>query len=376
MSRVDLFLLSILGCFFCILSGCGDAQTHVSVANYKTLQIATSDCTLTREFSASIKGEDAVEIRPQVSGIIARICVDEGQEVRKGEVLFVIDQVAYQAALQVSLAREKSAQAALENARMTLGSKEELHKQKIVSDYDLALAQNALATAQANLATAQAEVLSARNNLSYTELKSPTNGAIGMIPYRVGALVNPSISPALTLVSNNNSVHAYFSVSERYLQELLDQYGSTTEVLKKMPEVQLKLSNGNIYDHTGKVDAISGNIDASTGAVSLRATFMNPEGKLRNGSNGTVVLPYNIQEGIIIPQEATFELQNKVFVYKVVDGKAKSVEITVLDQNDGTNYVVLSGLAVGDEIVAEGAGLVREGAVIKAVPQPSQAEGK
>lgn len=375
MARVKLFLGTI-GCLFGVLWGCGAPQHSMPTANYKTLQIATSDCTLTRKFSASIKGEDAVEIRPQVSGTIARICVDEGQEVRKGETLFVIDQVPYQAALQVALAREKSAQAALENARMTLGSKEELHKQKIISDYDLALSQNALTTAQANLATAQAEVVSARNNFSYTEIKSPTSGAIGMIPYRVGALVSPSITPALTLVSNNHSVRAYFSVSESYLQELLTQYGSTAEALKKMPEVQLKLSNNTMYEHTGKIDAISGNIDASTGAVSLRATFTNPEGKLRNGGNGTIILPYVVKDGIIIPQEATFELQNKVFVYKVVDGKAQSAEITVLDQNDGTNYVVLSGLTVGEEIIAEGAGLVREGAVVKSMPQPSQAEGK
>lgn len=358
------------------LSSCQDAPRTMPMAVYKTLTVATSDCTLEREFTAALRGEEAVEIRPQVSGTIARICVDEGQNVTKGEVLVVIDPVPYQAAFQVAQARAQSASAALENAKMTLESKTKLHEQGIISDYDLALAKNALTTAQASLATAEADVVSARNNLSYTEVKSPATGAIGMIAYRTGALVSPSSAQPLTQVSDNRRVRAYFSVSENTLQSLLAQYGSTQGALERMPEVSLKLSDGTLYEHKGHIDAISGNIDASTGSVSLRASFENPEGKLRNGGSGTVVLPYVVAGGIVIPQESTFELQDKIFVYKVVEGKAQSAEIRVLAQNDGKNYVVLSGLAVGDEIIAEGAGLVREGTPVGKAPDVSGTAGQ
>lgn len=190
------------------LFGCERPQRSMPAARYKTMAVGLADCTLTRSFSASLQGEESVEIRPQISGTISKICVDEGQVVAQGTLLFVIDQVSYQSALQVALAREKSAQAVLENAKMTLGSKEELHKQKIVSDYDLALAQNALTTAQASLSMSQAEVVAARNNLSYTEIRSPTSGAMGMIAYRVGALVSPSMATPLTLIANNSSIRA------------------------------------------------------------------------------------------------------------------------------------------------------------------------
>lgn len=368
----SLLLTSCLGLLY-LLPSCSHQQPPRTTATYKTLITTTDTCYLSHSFAATIKGEEAVEIRPQISGTLARICIDEGQGVRKGQVLFVIDQVAYQAALQVAQAREKSALAALENAKLTFASKEALHKQHIVSDYDLSLAQNALTTAQATYATAQAEMLTARNNFSYTEIKSPTDGVIGMIAYRTGALVNPSSAQPLTLVSNNTNVRAYFSVSESYLQELLARYGSTSKMLKELPSVQLKLSNGALYEHTGHIDAISGQVDIATGAINLRATFPNPEQKLRNGSSGTVILPFTVADHIVIPQEATFELQDKIFVYKVVDGKAKSTEIKVLPQNDGKNYVVLEGLTCGEEIIAEGAGLVREGTPVTTTPkQPTQ----
>ena len=355
------------------LTGCQPAPRTMPAAVYKTLIVSTSDCTLQREFAAALRGEEAVEIRPQVSGTISRICVDEGQEVKKGEVLLVIDPVPYQAAFQMAQARSQSAKAALEKAQMNLDSKTKLHEQNVISDYDLALAKNALMTAEASFASSEADLVVARNNLSYTEVKSPVTGAIGMIAYRTGALVSPSSATPLTQVSDNRRVRAYFSVSESSLQSLLMQYGSTQEALKRMPEVSLKLSNGALYEHKGRIDAISGNIDAATGSISLRASFENPDGKLRNGGSGTVVLPYVVEGGIVIPQEATFELQNKIFVYKVVEGKAQSAEIRVLEQNDGKNYVVLEGLAVGEEIIAEGAGLVREGTPVAKAPESAQA---
>jgi membrane fusion protein (multidrug efflux system) len=359
-------MLIVSGCLCCLmLASCNKKQTASMSGNYKTMTVTASDITLDHEYTAKLEGEQAVEIRPQVSGTITKICVDEGAHVSKGQTLFIIDQVAYKAALQTAEAQVNSARASLANYKLTLESKRELRKQNVVSDFDLNQAKNNVAEAQATLANAQAQVLSARNNLSYTVVKSPASGVIGMIPYRVGALVSSSIDQPLTTVSNNTNVRAYFSITENALQEIIDNYGSTSTALKRMPTVKLKTNSGNIYGHPGHVDAISGNVDSSTGSVSLRATFSNPEGLLRNGGNGTIVMPYVIKNKIIIPQEATYELQDKVFVYRVVNGKAKSTEIKVIEHSDGEHYVVLSGLSVGDRIISEGAGLVQEGIAIK-----------
>lgn len=218
--------------------------------------------------------------------------------------------------------------------------------------------------AEATLAQAKAEEVNARNNLSYTEVKSPVDGVSGMLPYRVGALVDASISTPLTTVSDDTEMYVYFSMTESQVLSLVRQYKTLDEALKQMPEVELKLSDGLIYDHKGRIDAISGTIDTSTGAVSLRATFPNPEHMLRNGGSGTVVLPYIKENVLIVPQEATFEIQDKIFVYKVVDGKATSSQVTVFPVNNGKEYIVENGLEEGETIIAEGAGLVQEGAVI------------
>ncbi len=365
MKKKNLTMMVVVSAAMFALSACDRKQTAMPVANYKTLTVETSDVTLEHSYTCTLTGEQAVEIRPQVSGTITKICVDEGAHVQKGQVLFVIDQVPYRAALQEAEAQMNSYRASLANYQLTLQSKQVLKTQKVVSDFDLKQAQNNVVQAQAALANARAQVASARNNLSYTVVKSPADGVIGMINYRVGALVSSSIDQPLTLVSNNDNVRAYFSITENALQEIIDDYGSTANALKGMPTVELKTNSGKMYNQKGRVDAISGNVDSETGSVTCRATFANKEGLLRNGGNGTVVMPYVIKNKIVIPQEATYELQDKTFVYKVVNGKTKSQEITVIEHSDGKNYVVLSGLEPGDRIVAEGAGLVQEGVAVK-----------
>lgn len=220
-------------------------------------------------------------------------------------------------------------------------------------------------TAEAQLAQAEANEVNARNNLSYTEVKSPSDGVVGALPYRVGALVSASMPQPLTTVSDNSDMYVYFSMTENQLLALTRQYGSMDEALKNMPEVELRLNDNSIYDKKGKIESVSGVIDRQTGTVTARVVFPNESRLLHSGASGTVMLPSTYKDCIVIPQGATVRMQDKTIVYKVVDGKAISTLITVAEINDGREYIVLDGLNAGDEIVSEGAGLVREGTQVK-----------
>ena len=224
---------------------------------------------------------------------------------------------------------------------------------------------NSYLTAKAQLAQAEAQEVNARNNLSYTEVKSPSDGVVGMLPYRAGALVSASIPQPLTTVSDNSNMYVYFSMTENQLLAMSRQYKSMDEALKNMPEVSLKLNDQSIYEQKGKIESISGVIDRKTGTVGVRAVFPNESRLLHSGASGNVLIPQTYKDCIVIPQGATVRLQDKTLVYKVVDGKAVSTLITVAEINDGREYIVLDGLKVGEEIVSEGAGLVREGTQVK-----------
>ena len=225
--------------------------------------------------------------------------------------------------------------------------------------------RNALLTAKATLAQAKAQLTIANNNLSYCSVKSPSDGVVGKLPYRLGALVSSSMPQPLTTVSDNSEMYIYFSMPEKDAIETARQYGSLEKAVEKMPLISLKLSDGTIYSEKGKVESVTGSINTSTGTVSLRAKFPNNNKFLISGSTGSVIMPVAYNNVIIIPQEATYALQDKTVCYKVVDGKAKSQIISVSKTNNGKEYVVLDGLKAGDEIVATGAGLVREGTQIK-----------
>ena len=328
---------------------------------YETLEITLGERTLTTGYSAAISGVQTVEIRPQVSGMITDILIEEGESVRKGQVLFIIDQTPYKAAYEIAVANVKSAEASLSTAKLIYESNKKLFEQDVVSEFDLMTAKNDLTDAEARLTLCKAEEVNASNNLSYTEVRSPVNGVASMIPYRVGALVSSSISQPLVTVSDVSRVYAYFSMAENQMLDMIKQYGSLKEAIKQMPEVELVMSNGDVYGHTGKINAISGTISENTGAVSIRAVFKNNNHLLSNGGSGTIIIPMTIKDCIVIPQTATFELQDRIFVYKVVDGKASATEIQVTPQNNGIEYIVTSGLEVGDIIVAKGAGLIKEG---------------
>ena len=346
--------LALCGC--CIFSSCKEQQQGREAASYKTMTVARTETELRSSYSAAIEGAQHVEIRPQVSGLITKICIDEGARVSKGSPLFIIDQVPYKAALETAIANVKSAQAKVATAQLTMRGKEELYRENVISDFELQTARNALLEAEAVLAQAKAEETNARNNLSYTVVKSPVDGVADMIPYKVGALVNASISEPLVTVASVDEMFAYFSVSEGQLQELLDGKN-----IGDLPPVELKLGNGKIYEEKGKITAVSGITDTRTGAVGMRASFPNPGKLLRSGSTATVILPYRLTDCIVIPKAATYEIQNKLFVYKVVHGIATSTEVTPFKLNNGSEYVITEGLKEGDIIVAEGAGLLREG---------------
>ena len=348
------------------LVACGQAPTVQTSSEYEVMRITTSDKELQTTYSASIRGRQDIDIYPQVSGFLTKLCVEEGQAVRKGQVLFIIDQVPYRAALQTAEANVEAARASVATAQLTYDSKEELYKENVISSFDLSTAKNSLLAAKAQLAQAKAQEVSARNNLSYTVVKSPADGVVGTLPYRVGALVSSALAQPLTTVSDNSDMYVYFSMTENQLLGLIRQYGSKEEVLKNMPAIDLQLNDKSAYSERGQIESISGVIDRSTGTVSLRAVFPNKEGLLHSGGAGNVIVPVQKTAALTIPQAATFEIQDKRYVYKVVDGKAQSSQVQVTRVNGGREFIVDEGLAPGDVIVAEGVGLLREGTPVKA----------
>lgn len=349
-----------------LLSACGGATESGEAVEYPILSVSTSNETLDKSYSATIRGRQDIDIYPQISGKITSVRVKEGEVVRKGQTLFVIDRVPYEAALRVAEANLAAAKVGVESAELEYNSTKELFANDVVSSYELQQSLNSLHSAQATLAQMEAQQIDAANNLSYTEVTSPSNGVVGTIPYREGALVSASMATPLTTVSDNSEMYVYFSMDENSLLDMLQQYGSVEKALAQMPDVQLQLSNGSIYNHTGRVESISGVISQTTGTVSLRAIFANPDRLLHSGANGSILFPEHYDNVITIPQESTFELQDKVLVYKVVDGVTRSTQITVSPINDGRKYIVTGGLEVGDQIIAAGAGLLKEGMPIKA----------
>lgn len=350
-----------------ILLGCKEQAPQMRpVAEYEMLKISKKDCTITKSSSTTIKGIQDVSIYPEVSGRLVKTLVEDGQSVKAGEVMFIIDQVPYKAALESAQANVAVAKSQLATAKLTYNSKKQLFKDKVVSAFDLSTAENSLEAAKASLSVAQAQEVSAKNNLSYTEVKSPCDGVVNITPYDNGTIVSQSMVEPLTIVSDNSVMNAYFSINETEALSLLRNFGSKQNALESFPEVSLKLSDGSIFCHKGKVVSIGSVIDRNAGTVSLRADFPNPQGILLSGTTGNIMIPTNRKEVIIIPQSTTFEIQDKTFVYTIVDGKAKSKIIEVSKTDGGAEYIVESGLNEGEEIIAEGVGLLREGTPVMA----------
>ena len=369
-SRIVLFAFCLT-----LLSSCGKKGFDMGGAPecaVQTLQPATVN--MTSSYPATIKGKQDVEIRPQVSGFITKVCVDEGSMVRKGQVLFIIDPTQYEAAARSAKAAVATAEAAVSTQQITVDNKRALNKKNIISDYDLAMAENSLASAKAQLASAKAQLISAEQNLGFTNVKSPSDGIVNDIPYRLGSLVSPSITTPLTIVSDITEMYVYASLTEKELLELVRKDGSQSAAVETYPEVQLQLSDGSTYDQKGKIETISGVINANTGAVSIRATFPNSNHLLRSGGMGNLIIPYHMENALVVPQKATTEIQDKKFVFlQQPDNTVKMNEITILNIDNGQEYVVTSGLKQGDLIVIENVGTLKDGQTIKPTT-PAQSE--
>lgn len=337
----------------------GDEPKH-----YELLTIKTSDHELATEYAASLKGQQDIRIIPRIEGYLQGIYVKEGERVKEGQLLFQVDAATYQAAVETANANVQQMTAVVEKAQLEYNGKEQLHGKNLISDYELALAKSDLDMAKANLTAAQAALTSARNDLSYTELRSPSDGVVGRIRYRKGDFVSPSMQNGLTIVADNRVIRAYFSMSETQLMGYLSAYKTMEAAVNHLPEIRLLLPNGKYYNKNGRVETISGIVDETTGAVPVCVLFDNSDGLLLSGGTAKVVIPFVMKNAIVIPQEATYEIQDKVYVYKIVDGKTVSTIIEVAAQNNGKEYVVVGGLEEGDVIIAKGAGFVQEGETV------------
>ncbi|WP_297328750.1 efflux RND transporter periplasmic adaptor subunit [uncultured Bacteroides sp.] len=366
----------LVGCLI-LLSSCGQGDKNTGkTPEFAVIEVKTTTANLTNSYPATIKGKQDVEIRPMVSGFIIKLHVDEGAVVHKGQVLFSIDPIQYQAAVNSAIAAVETAKAAVNTQELTVSNKRELNRKDIISDYDLKMGENQLAQARAQLAQAQAQLVNAKNNLSYTRVTSPSDGVVGSIPYRVGSLVSPSVENPLTTVADISKMYAYFSMTERQLLSQIREGGSTQQILEKMPDVQLQLIDGTIYADSGRVETISGVIEQTTGSVTMRALFPNKHNILRSGSTGNVIFPNPLQNVIMIAQSATTEIQDKKFVFVLQpDHTLRSTEIKVFSLNDGKYYYVTEGLKAGDKIVVEGVQSLRDGQSIAPItPADKEAE--
>lgn len=361
-----------------LLTACGNNQSGMKLGDNEFAVLAVNSTTSdqTTSYPATIRGTQDIEVRPQVSGFIVKLCVDEGATVRKGQALFQIDPTQYAAAVGQAKAAVEMAKANVATLTLTEKNKKALFDQKIISDFEYQTAVNQLMSAKASLAQVEASLVSANQNLSFCTVTSPSNGVVGTFPYRIGSLVSPSVSQPLTTVSEINDVYVYFSMTEKELLRLTRAGGTLKEQLEKMPAVRLQLSDGTTYQSEGKIDAVSGVIDQSTGSVSMRAVFPNDKNILRSGGTGNIIFPYTMDGIIIIPQSATVEIQDKKFVFVLqADNSVKNTEIQISNLDDGKNYLVTNGLKSGDKIVIEGVQNLHDGQAIQPIT-PEQQKAK
>ena len=351
MNKTKILLVAALTA---VLASCGGGKSggkpNFGDNEYAVRTVQGQNADLQTTYPATIKGVQDVEIRPKVSGFITKLCVKEGQHVN-------------------------AAKAQLNTARLTYKNSEKLFKNNVIGSYELQSTKNAMESAAAQLAQAEAAYVSAKQNLDFCYVTSPANGVIGDLPYRVGALVSASSQQPLTTVSNNSTMQVYFSMTEKDLLDMTKTAGNMNTAISNYPAVKLQLADGSIYNHPGKVATVSGVIDPTTGTVSMRADFPNPERVLKTGASGSIVVPHTATGAVIIPQDAVVEVQDKHFVYIVgKDNKVKYTPVTLNPQNDGKTYIITSGLKVGDRFVVNGVSSLQDGMEIKPVTEAQYAE--
>lgn len=360
-----------------ILLSCGDKKVKTKetpVQSYQVLTLAPRQVIVYNDFPASIQGENVVEIKPMVSGYLQDIYVPEGATVTKGQLLFRIKNPQYEQDIVTAKGAIKIAEANVNTARMNVEKARPLVEQEIVSKYQLSSAQYALQSEQAALSQAKATLANALTNQGYTYIRSPQSGTIGLIPFKIGALVSSTATDPLTTLSNTTNVFAYFSLSEKQLLEFLANMkgGTTTKKLNNMPLVTLVLADGTVFPEKGRLETASGGIDSSTGTAVFKAIFNNKLGLIQNGASATIRIPVNMDNSLLVPQIAIYQMQDKSFVYKLVKGnQVMSMAVTTSPTDDGNFVVVKSGINAGDKVILNGLN-ISDSTVIKPIPANSE----
>ena len=344
-----------------LLTACGLDVQQPAPTSYETLTISKSDISVPLKYSATLKGTSDVTITPQVSGQLMEVCITEGQQVRKGDVLFRIDSRNAELELESAEANLLAALAQESSARLEYESNKNLYDKKIVSKYVLDNAENQYKQAQASVAQYRATANRARVNLGYCTITSPVNGVIGSIPVYAGDQV--SSGTYLTMVSGNAKMYAEFSVSETILEERAHaEVKDNATLLAGLPDVTFFFKTGAEYPLKGRITSITGTVDRTTGTLTCKATFPNPDGGLYSGVQGTVMIPFDVKDVMVVPQNAVVRLQSKSLVYKVgADSCAYSTIVETVNINAERDLIVTNGLEVGDVIVTEGANNLVEG---------------
>ncbi len=345
------------------LASCSVDMPQQTDTSFETMTIKKSDIELPYKFSARMKGQNDVTVTPQVSGQLMKICVTEGEQVKKGQTLFIIDSRNAQLELEAAQANLQAALAQENSAKLEFESNKNLFDKKIVSSYMLNNSENSYKQAQAAVAQARAAVNRAKVNLGFCTITATVSGVIGEIPVRVGDQVSPMTQ--LTMLSGNTTMYAEVSVSEAVVETMVKEGVKGDDVddqLALLPAATFVMKSGTEYPHKGRVISLSGVVDASTGSLTSKISFPNPEGHLYSGIQGTVIMPFSEKGVIVVPQFAVVRLQDKSQVYKVqADSTATAVEITMQDTGNGKDFIVTSGLNEGDVIVTTGANNVTEG---------------
>ncbi len=351
--------ISVSGC----LASCGIDVPKEEQTSYETMTIAKSDIELPYKFSARMKGQNDVTVTPQVSGQLTKICVTEGQQVKKGQVLFIIDQRNAQLELESAQANLQAALASENSAKLEYESNKNLFEKKIVSQYMLSNSENSYKQAQASVAQARAAVNRAKVNLGFCTITASVSGVIGEIPVRSGDQVSPGMQ--LTMLSGNTTMDAEISITEAVIESAVKEGMNAAQIEKyiaQLPPATFVMKNGTEYPHKGRFASLTGVVNAATGSLTAKVSFPNPEGHLYSGIQGTVVVKFDEKDVIVIPQNAVVRLQDKSQVYKVkADSTATAVEVTTEDTGNGKDFIITSGLNVGDRIVTTGANNVTEG---------------
>jgi membrane fusion protein (multidrug efflux system) len=365
--RLSVFIIIAFSIYACNSSSGSPGNMMPPPQSLPVITVSSMPATTYQEYSASLEGSKDIEIRPQVDGYIEKIYVDEGAHVRKGQALFQINSRTYLTQLNNAKASLAAAKANLANAQINVSKLTPLVQNNVISDVQLKTAQAAYDAAAANVSQADAVVRSAQINLGYTMIKAPVDGYIGRIPFKTGSLVGTTTAEPLTVISEIKNVFAYFSLSENDFFQFKNQFPGNTmeEKIKQMPPVELILADGSVYPEKGKVEIVSGQFNNSMGSISFRAIFQNKDGLLRSGNTGRVRVPRSIASAVVIPQEATFELQDKILVFALGDSnKVTSKPITVAGRS-GNYYLVQDGVKPGQKIVYTGLDRLQDGAVIQ-----------